>query len=374
MKKIKVKTIFGAHQIYQEIVNNPPKNVEYVGVSTETSQGKYYEQKKWKEKINRFMQKLKIPRMTLVKSGDYDIIHTSRGIIPLNRKPWIMDIEQFTSFVGLHFDIMVKNKFIRWFVQKKLSSKYCKKILCHCDATKQSFLKYLDCSKFKDKLDVLYPSSHIVNIKKTNSKDKRFLFISSIFEQKGGLFVLEAFKRLNKKYPNVSLHVRADVKESIKKEYCSKKIFFEGYSGENILPREKLLKQIYPKGDIFIYTTFCDSFGYSLIDAMVAKMPIIGTNLFAVPEMVQEGRNGFIVDIPRYRRDDWIQEYSQAKFTTKEKEKFIVDLVRQMEKFIKNPELIEKMGAESYKRISKGNLSINERNKKLRRIYENALE
>tara|TARA_Y100000034_G_scaffold133107_1_gene197735 strand:- start:612 stop:1421 length:810 start_codon:yes stop_codon:yes gene_type:complete len=269
---------------------------------------------------------------------------------------------------------MVKNKFIRWFVQKKLSSKYCKKILCHCDATKQSFLKYLDCSKFKDKLDVLYPSSHIVNIKKTNSKDKRFLFISSIFEQKGGLFVLEAFKRLNKKYPNVSLHVRADVEESIKKEYCSKKIFFEGYSGENILPREKLLKQIYPKGDIFIYTTFCDSFGYSLIDAMVAKMPIIGTNLFAVPEMVQEGRNGFIVDIPGYRRDDWIQEYSQAKFTTREKEKFIVGLVRQMEKFVKNPDLIEKMGAESYKRISKGNLSINERNKKLRRIYSEALE
>lgn len=41
MKEIKVKTIFGGHQIYQEIVNYSPRGVEYVGVSKETVSGKY---------------------------------------------------------------------------------------------------------------------------------------------------------------------------------------------------------------------------------------------------------------------------------------------------------------------------------------------
>ena len=374
MKKIKVKPIFGAHQIYQEIANYPPKDVEYLGVSGETKQGQYYQGKKKRRFINHWMQKMKIPRMTLVKAGDYDIIHTSRGIIPLNKKPWVMDIEQFTSFMGLNFDIMIKNKFVRKFVERKLASKYCKRILCHCDATRQSFLKYLNCSKFKDKLDVLYPSSHLVNIKRKKSKKITFLLVSSIFEQKGGLFVLEAFSKLNKKYPNIRLHVRADVNPSLIDKYKSSNIKFEPYSGENILPREELLKKVYSKGDVFIYTTFCDSFGYSLIDALVAKMPIIGTNLFAVPEIVQDKKNGFIVDIPGYKREEWIQEYHLYKITEADKKKFIGDLMKVMEKFVKNPSLINKMGMEGYKRISVGDLSLAQRNKKLRRVYEEALE
>ena len=58
-KKIKVKQIFGGHQIYQEIVNFPPKNVEYLKVSRETRGGEYYKSKKIKEKLQRKIKKFK---------------------------------------------------------------------------------------------------------------------------------------------------------------------------------------------------------------------------------------------------------------------------------------------------------------------------
>ena len=32
MNEIRIKPIFGSHQIYQEIVNYPPKGIEYVGI------------------------------------------------------------------------------------------------------------------------------------------------------------------------------------------------------------------------------------------------------------------------------------------------------------------------------------------------------
>jgi len=276
-KKIRVKQIFGGHQIYQEIVNFPPKDVEYLKVSKETEEGEYYESKRLKEKLGAMLQKLKIPRMMIVKPGDYDLIHSSRGIIPIqlwNKKPWVIDMEHVHSFFGLN-PYLIKNKLLKKFVEKKLASKYCKRVLCHCEATRRAFFHYLDCSKFKDKIKVLYPSSHIIPMKKKPHKKIRILTVMSIFYGKAGLQVLKVFSRIQKKYPNVEFWIRADVPEKLKKKVGLKNVNYMDYFN-NIVPREELIKSVYAECDIFFYPTLVDSFGYSLIDAMVAKLPIIG--------------------------------------------------------------------------------------------------
>jgi len=370
---MKVNTIFGGHQIYQEIVNYPPKGVEYIGVSEETKEGKYYESKKMKEKLGAMLQKLKIPRMIYVRPGNYDLIHSSRGIIPLNKKPWVIDMEHVHSFFGLNPEL-TKNKFWRKFIERKLASKYCKGILCHCEATRQAFFHYLDCSKFKDKIKVLYPSSHIIPIKKKKHKKIRILAVLSIFEGKSGPQVLKVFSKIEKKYPNVEFWIRADVPEQMKKKFNLKNVKYMKYLGD-IIPREKLLKDIYSECDILFYPTLCDSFGYSLIDAMIAKMPIVGTNLFAVPEIVKDGENGIIVKIPSYKlKEGYVQSFSQSKMRGKTEKKFIADCYGALVKLIENKPLREKMGGRGFDRISKGDLSIVARNKKLRKIYRGALD
>lgn len=369
---IKVKPIFGAHQIYQEIVNYPPKGVEYLGVSNQTKKGEYYQNKKWKEFLNRVSQFFNLPRMVYLKPGNYDLIHSSRGIIPLNRKPWIMDVEHFYSFMGLHSKA-VENKVIKKFIEWRLGSKYCKAILCHCDATLQGFLKHFDCRKFKHKLKVVYPSSHITKIEKEKHNKIRILCILSLFDQKGGLQVLEAFSRIEKKYKNVELWMRADVPKEIKKKYNSKNIKYTSYSS-NIVPREELLKTVYSKCDIFLYPTLCDSFGYNLVDSMVAGMPTIGTNLFAVPEVVLDGKTGLIVDIPGYDlHANYIQEHPIAQLVGKDNEKFIDNLEEAMEKLVSNKSLIKKMAKANFERINTGEFSIKSRNKQLFSVYMEAL-
>ena len=373
MEKIKVKPIFGNHQIYQEIVNYPPMGIEYIGVSKDTISGKYYESKKMKEKLGAMLRKLNIPRMIYAKPGNYDLIHSSRGIIPLNKKPWVIDVEHVHSFFGLDPKLM-ENKFWKKFIERKLSSKYCKGILCHCEATRQAFFYYLDCSKFKNKIKVLYPSSHIIPINKKRDSDKiRILSILSIFKGKSGPQVLKVFSMIEKKYPNVEFWIRADVPEQMKKKFNLKNVKYMKYLG-NIIPREKLLKDVYSQCDILFYPTLTDSFGYSLIDAMIAKMPIIGTNLFAVPEIVKDGENGLIVKIPGYRlKEGYVQSFSQSKMKGKTEKKFIDDCYGALVKLIENKSLRETMGQKGFERISKGDLSINARNKKLEKIYREAI-
>jgi len=373
MKKIKVKAIFGTWQGYQEIANYPPEGIEYLGVSKGTKEGRYYEHKKLREKLGALLQKLKIPRMIPIKPGRFDIIHSSRGIIPLTTKPWVMDVEHVHSFFGLN-PKFIKKKFWKKFIENILSKKNCKAILCHCEATRQAFFNYLDCSKFKEKIKVLYPASHIISTKKIKHKKVRFLAVLSLFYQKGGPQILEAFSRIEKKYKNIELWVKSDVTTTLKKEYNSQNIKYTPYF-KKIIPREELIKSLYSKCDVFLYPTLCDSFGYSLIDAMVAKLPIITTNLFASPEIVGDKKNGFVIKIPGYQLEkEFVQHHSPTKMTKLDKEQFIKELEDNLEKLIKNKKLREQMGKESFNLVKEGKFSIKERNKKLRKIYEESLK
>jgi len=376
MEKIKVKTIFGGHQIYQEIVNYPPKEVEYIGVSGGTKEGKYYESKKFKERLGRFIQKFKIPRMMFIKPGNYDLIHSSRGIIPIqlwNKKPWVIDMEHVHSFFGLD-PKLIKNKFWKKFIEKKLSSKNCKAILCHCEATRQSFFRYLDCSKFEDKLKVLYPSSHIVPIKKEKHNKIRILAIMSIFYGKAGLQILKVFSKIQKKYPNVEFWIRADVPEDLKEKFKLKNVNYMDYFG-NIIPRKDLIKSVYAECDIFFYPTLVDSFGYSLIDAMTTKLPIVASNLYAIPEIVKNKETGLIVKIPGYcLEEDYVQSFPLENMDGKVEETFVKDCYNALVKLIEDKSLREKMGDKGFERISEGDLSISARNKKLGKIYSEALK
>ena len=374
-KDINVRQVFGAHQIYQEIVNFPPEGVNYLGISKETKKGNYYQSKKLKEKIGKIIYSLKLPRMLPIKKGKFDIIHSSRGIIPLqlfSNKPWVMDIEYFTSFMGLNREIMIKNKFIRKFIKNRLESKNCKKILCHCESTKKSFLKYFISEGFKSKIDVLYPSSHLFNYKKKIRKNIRFLAVISIFHQKGGKEILQAFSNLQKKYPEIELWIKGDAPQDVIREFSSKNIKFFPYL-KKIISREKLLKDFYFQSDALIYTTLCDSFGYSLIDGLVAGLPIITTNLFNSPDVVEHNKNGIVIPIPGYKPKEYIQEYPLEKFDATAKKKFIKSLESAMETIIKNKPLREKMGRNSLELIKTGKYSLIERNKKLRAVYDEAL-
>lgn len=376
LKKIRVKPIFGAHQIYQEIVNYPPKSVEYLGVSGETKKGNYYQNKKWKEGVGKFLQRFNIPRMIPIKSRDsFDLIHSSRGIIPLQfgkKKPWVMDIEHVHSFFGLDPNPL-KRRFWKKRIEKIIKGEECKGILCHCEATRKAFFHYLDLKGFENKIKLLYPASHLFKIKKDKHQGVRILCVLSDFKCKAGEEVLESFSRLAEKEKNVELWIKADVPDELKKKYSDFNIKFIPYHGQ-IVPREQLIKDLHAKCDIFLYPTLTDSFGYSLVDAMIAKMPIIGTNLFAVPEMVEDGKNGFVVKIPGYKLEEgFVQSFPSEKMNGTVKEKFIESVVEVLKKLVKDKKLREKMGQESYKKVSSGNFSIKNRNKKLREIYEEAL-
>jgi glycosyltransferase involved in cell wall biosynthesis len=374
MKLIKVRSVLGEHPIYKEIIAFPPPNVKYTGISKKKGE-KYYQTKRTKEALSRSLHILKLPRMIYLPRVNEDLIHSSRGILILNKMPWVIDVEHPYSFTGLSISLL-KNKFTKNIIEKSLASNYCKKIMPHCEASKKAMFNTFDCSKFKNKIEVVYPATHILKIKKNKHKNIRILSVLSLFYEKGGLQTIEAFSRLEKKYKNIELWIKSDVPEEVRKRYSSKNIKYFPYKVE-ILSREKLLQKYYANCDIFLYPSFVDTFGYSLIDAMVGGLPIVASNIFAIPELVENNKNGFIIKAPVSWHDKKFlhkKDYTNIKNYNKIYNRYANEIVKKLSILIENKKLREKMGQYSFKLVSEGKFSINERNKKLRRIYEGSIK
>lgn len=376
-KKIKVHILASPHPQFDEILDFPPENIEY---SVNRAKLKYHGlvAEKRIDIHNTLLKILPIPRM-IHTITNADIVHSTRGIIQLfQKKPWIIDCENGDVFTSFNREAM-KNPIVRWIITNALKSKKCKKILPQSNAAKEDFKRALgqkNYEKIKGKVEVLYLAMKSYKKEKIKRKDKKVVlsYVGWGFYGKGGHNLIEAYKILTKKYKNLELKFKGDIPE----EYLKKVKNLSGFKHiEKYFQRDKLFEEMYLSADIFVLPTNKDHYGVVFLEAMSAGLPLVGTKSFTVPELIEDGKNGFLVDT------DYSWEYYEKRSERsrlkehlwhKPHEKTIKHLVEKLSILIENKKLREKMGKESKRIIEVGHLSIKERNKKLRRIYEDILK
>ncbi|MDY6902262.1 MAG: glycosyltransferase family 4 protein, partial [Cyanobacteriota bacterium] len=99
-------------------------------------------------------------------------------------------------------------------------------------------------------------------------------------------------------------------------------VFHDGADQENI-------KNLYASADIFVLPSFKETFGIVFLEAMHYGLPIITTNVSAMPELIEEGKNGLLVP----------PADSQA-------------LAKAISKLIENPDLIKQMGESGRNKVA----------------------
>lgn len=269
-----------------------------------------------------------------------------------------------------------------------LSSEKCKRILPQSNAAKKDLRRALgdkNWEKIKHKTEVLYLAMRPYKKKKPRRKDKKiilsFIGIHGFYE-KGAHDLLKAYEGLTKKYKNIELIMKSD---KFPKEYEKYKKLPGFKLITEYLPKEKLFEEMYLGSDIFVFPTHKDHYGVVLLEAMSAGLPLVGTRSFTLPELIIDGKNGFLVDT-KYSWENYLI-YKKGKRVGGENKEFTEDvekihpeivkqLVEKLSKLIESKKLREKMGRESRKMIEdkEGKLSITKRNKQLRKIYDEALK
>ena len=373
MKKSKPLKIYinpGVHPQFKEITDFPPKGVTYIYDKPKGDHNSPLMRNK-RIAIALIQKYFQVPRMAKIKDDEkYDLIHSTRGILIRNKKPWIVDLESGAAFAGLKWETL-KKPIMKKLIRKYLSSQYCKKIMPQSNAAKQTLLEHIDCSGFEHKIDTLYLAYHTTILKRKPSKIVRLSFIGRDFYEKGGNDVLEAFKILNKKYPDkISLKYKGNVPENKKLNLTNVKYL------ANIPDPKKFYEEIFGDCDIYVQPTTIDSFGVSILEAMSTGLPIVCTDDFTLPELVEDGYNGFLVKsfVHWYPYASTSRGMEYQKKAEEDHPETIKELVEKISILIENKKLREQMGRNSFKLVSTGKFSIKERNKKLRRIYDEALK
>lgn len=223
--------------------------------------------------------------------------------------------------------------------------------------TKKEILK--EFPEIEHKLEILYYGMEPPKIKKKKKKTKdiTLLFTGRYFFQKGGLHALEVMDRLTKKYKNVKAIFISEAPEDIFKKYSkNKKIKISG-----LVPFEKIINEIYPQSDIYVYPGYTDSFGFTFLESQSWGIPVVTVDGYARKEVVENGKTGFV--IPRGKKIDY----------NKLDEDIIKKLEDKVSLLIENKNLRERMSLAGIKAMKEGKFSIKERNKKLNKIYSEAL-
>jgi len=346
---------------YRYLVENPPRNILYF--NTQREKGATHNKRKLKflyfvkTQIRKWTNKfnLSIPNANLSPKGNYNLIHCAHCLSKNKKSPWVSDLEGgFSMFISGHHTQSGRKK-----VEKIINSPSCKKLLPWTETSKKEILKIIPSSK--NKLEVLYPAIPFRTDLKEKSKERiNLVFSGRYFYQKGGLHALEAIDKLTKKYKNVYATFISSVPGEIYKKYCSnKKITFYG-----LIPQEKLFK-VYNDSHILLYPGYSDSFGFAFLEAMSFGIPIITVEGHARKEIVKERITGSVIQY-KGTKDEKFRE-NPSLFLTDE-------MIKATSKLIKNKSLLKEMSKNCVNEIKEGKFSIKERDKKLKRIYLEALK
>lgn len=310
---------------------------------------------------------------------DVDLIFSPHRLIYCKKKPWVVMIEHVGDLCPIMYDI--KNLWLyRSFIEKVLGSSWCKKIMPYLDTEKMSLFE-LDCGKFKDKIEVVNLAVTAKKFEKEYGKDKvSLLFLGtarahaeSNFEERGGKEVLEAFKILNRRYKNLELVIRSSLPPYIYNEYSqilagkNVKIFDQVLSGEELDHIMKSASILLFPGHVTPALTF--------LDAMSYELPVVATNWRGNYEMVKDGETGFLIK-PPFGLNPILLESELVEMISKRSVDMclVEELVEKTSILIEDEALRRRMGIAGRREIETDKFSIKNRNQKLKRIFDEAID
>ena len=154
----------------------------------------------------------------------------------------------------------------------------------------------------------------------------RLLYVSKVSPEKGLHVLIEALEEIVKKDPSIHLDIvgslnawplgfiiwlsedkkvqklamfhdkknvnsyLSQIKSKIDSSNISKNVTFHGR-----IPHEDVVKYFHA-ADIFVLPSFSEAFGIGFIEAMAAQVPVVGTKVGGIPEIVENGKTGVLVE------------------------------------------------------------------------------
>lgn len=246
----------------------------------------------------------------LAKAEDVDIIHAhgypnfpalaSAAAKSRNKKPFV-----FTPHYG-GYDVQTMGTGIwRIFAKKAYNLSVGKYIMSRADAVVT--VGKLERKAVKEKFGV--ESERIRYIpngvnagrfqKSANKRDKKtILYVGRLEKYKGVHFLLKAFKKLEVIHPDAELVIVGSgpyKEELVRLANCLN--FTRNVKFLENVPEESLT-QLYESSSVFVALSQYEGQPISLVEAMASGLPVVATNVGAIPELIRDQETGILLSFP----------------------------------------------------------------------------
>lgn len=116
-------------------------------------------------------------------------------------------------------------------------------------------------------------------------RNKRILFVGVDWERKGGPELINAFRLLLREHPDAVLDIVG----------CSPEV---NCPNVNVIGRVPLneVKTFFRKSSVLCVPTKVEPFGIVFVEAFAHKIPVVSSDLGALPQIVEHGKSGFLCD------------------------------------------------------------------------------
>ena len=118
------------------------------------------------------------------------------------------------------------------------------------------------------------------------------LFVGKDHQRKGLPFLLAAFSRVRATVPDAQLHV---VGTMVSARAERPGVISHGFIPQDTTQGRARLRDLYGRSTVFCLPSRYEPFGVVFIEAMLAGLPCIGVDRWAMPEIIADGETGWLV-------------------------------------------------------------------------------
>jgi glycosyltransferase involved in cell wall biosynthesis len=198
------------------------------------------------------------------------------------------------------------NGFLRFFEEGMLSR--ARKIIAVSHFTKWELTNYykipankiqvihngVDINKFKPAVDKRKVKEELG----FNPDDLAIVSVGRLYARKGLFTLIDSMPSVVKRYPNAKFIIsgkgQSDEMHKLithaEKLGVKNNIIFTGYYPDKKLPR------LYQAADVFAFSTFYEHHPFAVLEALATGLPVVTTTVGGIPETIESGKNGFLVE------------------------------------------------------------------------------
>jgi glycosyltransferase involved in cell wall biosynthesis len=198
------------------------------------------------------------------------------------------------------------NWFLRIFEEKLLEK--AKKIIAVSHFTKRELLEYYKVPE--EKIRVIHNGVDVNKFKPAQDKNKikqelgfspndlTILSVGRLYARKGLFTLIESVPAVIRRFKNAKFLISGKGQSDEMRKliaYAEKigvkdNIIFTGYYPDKKLPR------LYQAADVFAFSTFYEHHPFAVLEALSTGLPVVTTSVGGIPETIESGKNGFLVE------------------------------------------------------------------------------